>query len=113
MALREQLRVILHEKRSRRMNKYEAMFIIKPDLSEEERKTLLHQINDAVTKNNGNISQANIWSEKRKMHFCIKKYHEGVYYLMNFSVMPDAIKEIRHAYNLNENILRVLITRVE
>jgi ribosomal protein S6 len=36
-----------------------------------------------------------------------------VYYLMSFSIPPLAIQEIRHAYNLNENILRVLITKVE
>ena len=35
------------------MNKYEAMVIIKPDLSDEDKKTLFKQIDDAVIKNNG------------------------------------------------------------
>ncbi len=91
------------------MKKYEAMFIIKPDLSEEERKNLFHQISDAVTKNNGNISNANIWSEKKKLFFPLKKYREGVYYLMDFTLDTAAVVKIRHAYNLNENILRTLI----
>lgn len=95
------------------MDKYEAMFIIKPDLSEEERKTLFSQLNDAVSKNNGNVSQGSVWLEKRKLFFPIKKFREGLYYLMNFSIGPLAIKEMRHAYSLNENILRVLITKVE
>ncbi len=95
------------------MNKYEAMFIIRPDLSEEERKTLFAEIRDILTKNNSEVSQADIWSEKRKFYFPIKKYREGVYYLVNFTVAPSAVSEIRHAYKLKENILRVLITRVE
>jgi len=95
------------------MNKYEAMFIIKPDLSEEERKTLFSQINDAVSKNNGNMSGGSVWLERRKLYFPIKKYREGLYYLLNFSLSPLVVKEIRHAYKLNENILRVLITKVE
>jgi small subunit ribosomal protein S6 len=94
------------------MNKYEAMFIIKPDLSEEEKKALLQQINDTVTKNNGKVSQSSIWSEKRKLCFAIKRCQEGIYYFMNFSLLPEAIKDIRQAYRLNENILRVLITKV-
>jgi small subunit ribosomal protein S6 len=94
------------------MKKYEAMFIIKPDLSEDERKNLFQQISDAVAKNNGNISSANIWSEKRKLLFPLKKCREGVYYLMNFNLEPAAITKIRHAYNLNENILRALIIKV-
>ena len=95
------------------MNKYEAMFIVKPDLSEEERKNLFGQINDVVVKNNGKVIESSVWSEKRKLIFPIKKYREGVYYLLNFSLAPLIIKEIIHTYNLNENILRVLITKVE
>jgi small subunit ribosomal protein S6 len=95
------------------MNKYEAMFIVRPELSEEERKSLFQQIDDVVTKHQGAIAQSGLWAEKRKLFFPIKKHLEGVYYLSSFSLPPLAIKEIRHAYNLNENILRVLITKLE
>lgn len=96
------------------MRKYEAMFIIKPDLSEDDKKILFAQINDTVTKNKGNVLQGGIWSERRKLYFPLKKYREGIYYLMNFSIPdPIAIAQIRQTYKLNENILRVLITNVE
>ncbi|MCX5706538.1 MAG: 30S ribosomal protein S6 [Candidatus Omnitrophica bacterium] len=105
------------------MNKYEAMVIIKPDLTEtdsvkpdlpeEQRKALFQQINDVVTKNNGSISQSGLWQERKKLFFPINKYNEGVYYLLNFASPPLVIKDIRHAYKLNENILRVLITKLE
>ena len=95
------------------MNKYEAMFIIKPDLTEDERKALFNQIAEAVTKNEGQIAQASIWQERRKLFFPLKKQREGLYYLMNFSCPPQSIKEMNHAYGLNEFILRVLITKAE
>lgn len=95
------------------MSKYEAMVIIKSDLSEDERKVLLNQINDVIIKNNGKVSQANIWSERKKLFFPIKKSLDGVYYLVNFDAQGPAIKEIKHAYALNEGILRALITKVE
>ncbi len=95
------------------MKKYEAMFIIRPDLSEDENKALFSQIGDAVTKNNGTVSTASIWSEKRKLFFPIKRYREGIYYLVGFSVAPGSIVNINHAYKLNENILRVMITKLE
>ena len=93
------------------MKKYEAMFIVKPDLSEEEKKTIFGQINDAVTKNKGNVTYAAVWSERRKLIFPIKKYHEGIYYLMDFTLDPAIVVEIRRLYKLNENIIRVLITK--
>jgi len=93
------------------MNKYEAMFIVKPDLAEADKKTLFGQISDAVTKNSGSVSQESVWSEKRKLFFPIKKCHEGVYYLVNFSAPGAAVAKLKQVYKLNENILRVLITR--
>ncbi|MBU4345725.1 MAG: 30S ribosomal protein S6 [Candidatus Omnitrophica bacterium] len=94
------------------MRKYEAMFIIKPELSPEEKKGLFDQISDVIVKNKGNVSQAGIWSEKKKLYFSIKKCQEGVYYLVNFSLTdPALISELKRLYELNENILRVLITR--
>lgn len=92
------------------MRKYEAMFILKPDLSEEEKKNLFSQINDAVAKNSGSVTQASVWAEKRKLFFPIKKCQEGMYYLVNFDAASGAVEKIRQAYKLNENILRVLIT---
>lgn len=95
------------------MKKYEGMFIIRPDLSEDEKKTLFNQINEAVTKNNGSVSAASVWSEKRKLFFPIKRYREGIYYLLSFTAVPTSIKDVNRVYRLNENILRVLISRLE
>jgi len=95
------------------MNKYEAMFVINVNLSEDERKTLFNQINDVIAKHNGQVLSASVWSEKRKLCFAIKKNLEGVYYLVNFRILPDAVAKINHIYKLNENILRVLITKIK
>jgi len=92
------------------MRKYEAMCIVKPMLSEEEKKLIFNQINEEVTKNNGTVAKAGVWLEKRKLYFPMKKHTEGIYYLVDFTSPPAAIAKIRHAYRLNENILRVLIT---
>jgi len=95
------------------MHKYEAMFIIKPTLSDEERKTLFNQIGDTIVKNGGVVSKAAIWSEKRKLYFTIKKFQEGVYYLVNFNIAPAGIVKIEQVYKINENILRVLISVIK
>ena len=95
------------------MNKYEAMVIVKPGLPEEEKKVTFNQIQDAITKNNGKVQEVSVWAEKRKLFFPIKKHLEGLYYLVSFSLPPQAVKEINRSFKLNENILRILVTRVE
>jgi len=94
-------------------NQYEAMFIIKPDLSEEEKKNLFNQIGEAITKAGGNVASAAVWSDRKKLFFKLKKYTEGLYYLAAFSAPGAAIADIRRSYQLNENILRVMITALE
>lgn len=95
------------------MNKYEAMFIVKPDLSEEEAKGVHAAIKDAIAKNGGTVASADVWSERRRLTFTLKKQQEGVYYLVKFSAPSDAVAKLKYAYGLNESILRVLITRQE
>jgi small subunit ribosomal protein S6 len=95
------------------MNKYEAMVIIKPDLSDDDKKNLFKQIDDVIIKHSGQITQSGIWAEKRKFYFPINKFMEGIYYLAAFTAPAAAIKEVRNTYKLNENILRVLFTRMD
>ena len=90
---------------------YEAMFIVNPNLNEEQKKELYAQLKDAVTKEQGEILSSNVWSEKRKLIYPIKKFQEAVYYLMNFKIAPGAILKLRQAYKLNENIIRILLTK--
>jgi len=93
-------------------NKYEAVFIIRLDLSEDEKKNLFNQINDTILKSKGEIISSSIWLDKQKFTFPIKKYAEGLYYLVVFNLESRAaVSGLTSAYRLNENILRLLITR--
>jgi small subunit ribosomal protein S6 len=95
------------------MNKYEVMVIVKPDLSDEDKKILFKQIDDAIIKNGGQITQSGVWAERRKLYFPIKKFMEGIYYLSAFTAPAQAVKEVRSIFRINENILRCLFTRMD
>lgn len=94
------------------MNDYEAMFIVRPELNEEEKKELYAQLNDTITKSQGEILSSGVWSEKRKLCYPIKKAQEGIYYLVTFKIAPGAILKLKQTFRLNENIIRVLIVKV-
>jgi len=93
------------------MANYEAMFIVNPNLSEEQKKELFNQLNEVVSKNQGEIVSSGIWSEKRKLSYPIKKFQEGIYYLIDFKMTPTSITKLKQTYQLNENIVRMMITR--
>jgi small subunit ribosomal protein S6 len=95
------------------MNTYEAVFLIDAKLDEKTANALFDQIKEIITKDKGNIISSRIWADKRKLTFPIKKIQEASYYLVNFKLEPNAIDKIRQSYRLNENILRVLITKAD
>ncbi|MEK6567489.1 MAG: 30S ribosomal protein S6 [Candidatus Omnitrophota bacterium] len=92
------------------INNYEAMFILQPNLSETQGKEAFAQLDEAIIKNEGQIVTSGIWSEKRKLGYPIRKFQEGLYYLITFKAKSSAILKLRQIYKLNENILRILIT---
>jgi small subunit ribosomal protein S6 len=94
------------------MRRYEAMFILKSDLGEEKKKMLFSQIAEVISKNNGRIVSCDIWAQKRRLCYAIKKQSEGLYYLVTFDSDPQAISKLKQGYRLTEDILRVMITLI-
>jgi small subunit ribosomal protein S6 len=95
------------------MNKYETMFIVRPELSEDERKVVSGQLKDIAVKNGCTVASMDLWSDRRKLAFPIKKQQEGLYYLMTFTAPAEAISKLKYAYTLNESVLRILVSRLE
>lgn len=94
------------------MNKYEGIFIIKPDLKEEDVKALLGSIEDEVKKNNGRFDEVKSWG-RRRLAYSIKKFDEGLYYQIDFNVIPTALRGMQREFHLNDNILRFMIIKKE
>jgi small subunit ribosomal protein S6 len=93
------------------MSEYEAMLIVQPNINEERKKELFDGINDTASKNGAEIISSSVWSEKRKLSYPIKKFQEGIYYLIAFKAGPAVISKLKQAYKLNENIIRLLIVK--
>lgn len=92
------------------MNEYEGIFIIKPDLSEEDIKTVFKSISDLITKSSGNVKKEENWG-KRPLAYPVKKFKEGYYYKLEFTAPPESIGKLDAAYKLSAGILRAMITR--
>jgi small subunit ribosomal protein S6 len=92
------------------MREYEIMFILRPDLKEEEVETELKKIRDSVEKNKGQTKELNIW-QRRKLAYPINKFEDGLYLLGYFDLPEEAPAELSREWRLNTNILRFLIMR--
>ena len=94
------------------MNKYEIMFIVKPDLEETAIKNEAESLKKVLTNLEAKIVEEKAMGQ-RELAYEIKKYKNGYYFLFVVEGSHEAIKEFDRLAGINENILRHLIIRKE
>nr|MDD6336297.1 30S ribosomal protein S6 [bacterium] len=94
------------------MNPYEALYIFKPDMEEETRKTLVERFSTIVTAGGGQVEKIDEWG-KRRLAYPIQFLNEGYYVLMTFSAPGELVHELERNLQINENVIRYLVTRTD
>ncbi len=91
---------------------YELMIVLKPSFSEEELQAKIEEIKKLIVGNGGEVVKEDAWG-KRVLAYPINKLKEGVYHLLNFKLAPSEVGGLEKRLNLEEDILRFLVTRAD
>ncbi len=94
------------------MNKYEIMFIVKPDMEEAEIKNTAEAMKKVLTDAKAKIVEEKAMGQK-ELAYEINKYTTGYYYLLVVEASKEAEQEFNRVARINENLLRHLIVKVE
>ncbi|MCB9756789.1 MAG: 30S ribosomal protein S6 [Candidatus Omnitrophica bacterium] len=94
------------------MNKYELAVVLDAALPQEEKDSIVKEAADAVVKSGGKLINSQVWIEKHKFSFQMKKSWEGTYYLLNLESPSEAAVSLQKVLRSNERILRFLMTSV-
>ncbi len=93
------------------LNSYETLFVINPQLSEEETKGLVDKFT-ALIAENGTIESVDEWG-KRRLAYPINKHSEGYYVLVNFKAVATLPAELERVFGITDGILRSVVIRHE
>lgn len=91
---------------------YEGMYIANAALSDDARSKFLEKIKSGISNLGGEILKV-FDQGRRKLAYEIRDRREGYYYLLYFSIVPSAVKEMWNEYHLNEDLLRYITLQVE
>ena len=95
------------------MKKYEVMYIVRPNLSEDELAAVVKKFNDVLATKNSKVVNATEMGQ-RELAYEIKKYRSGYYYVVDVEASDDkAIKEFDRLALISGDIIRHLITNKE
>lgn len=95
------------------MNKYEIMFIVRPDMEEAEIKKTAENMKKVLTDAGAKVMEEKAMGQ-RELAYEIKKFKSGYYYLYEVEANDDkAIKEFDRLALISSDIVRHLITKIE
>ena len=90
---------------------YETIFIVNPDISQENTEALTDDLVSKVEKAGGRIVKRENWGS-RPLAYSIANRKRGNYILLVTDGGAEAIKTLEHAISLEERIIRTLTTRL-
>ena len=94
------------------MNKYEMMFIVRPDMEEAEIKKKADNMKKVLTDAKAKIVEEKAMGQ-RELAYEIRKFNTGYYYLFIVETTKEVEQEFNRVARINENIIRHIIVKVE
>jgi small subunit ribosomal protein S6 len=94
------------------MRRYETIFIIDPDLSEEGRAPLFERLKDLFLQHNGLVVVVDEWGA-RKLAYEIKEKARGYYVRLDYCGTGTLVNEIERFFRIDDRVLKYMTVLVE
>ncbi len=87
------------------MKHYETLYIVNPELDDENLKAVVDKFRDLIEKEKGVIVKLEEWG-KQRLAYLVKKFDQGSYVLMDYCVGPGITAELERDLKLDDRILK-------
>jgi small subunit ribosomal protein S6 len=87
------------------MRHYETIYILNPNLGDEDYHGIINKFNKLIENHNGVIVKTQEWG-KQRLAYAINKFNNGFYVLISFCANPDVPAELERNFKIDDNILK-------
>jgi small subunit ribosomal protein S6 len=94
------------------MRKYEVMFIVRPDIIDEDLDKLVANLETNVTTAGGHVAHVERMG-KRRLAYVVRKFQDGHYILLQVEGPGSAIKEIERRLRVTEQVIKFITVRTD
>lgn len=91
------------------MRKYEVMYIIRPDVEQENVQALVDKFNGIIS-NGGEVTKSDVIG-KRRLAYEINKLRDGYFVLVHFNATTEVVNELDRLMKISDEVIRSLIVR--
>ncbi len=94
------------------MRKYEIMFIVDPDLPEEDIDPLNSQVETVITDGGGRVLETEKMG-RRKLAYEVDRRTDGFYVLLTVEADGEIVREVERRFRVMDSVLRYMTVRVD
>ena len=91
---------------------YELMFIVRPDMAEEDLDKLISTLETAVSSSGGTMKNVEKMG-KRRLAYTVRRFHDGLYILLTVEGSGGLIHELERRLRVTEPVLKFLSVRID
>jgi small subunit ribosomal protein S6 len=91
---------------------YEVMFIVRPDMPEEEIEKLISTLESQVNGSGGTLKNVERMG-KRRLAYVVRKFYEGLYILLTVEGGGQQIRELERRLRVTEPVIKFITVRVD
>lgn len=92
------------------MHRYETIFVVNPDLSDDETQNVINKFTGLISANQGVQLKLDDWG-RRRLAYKIDKFSQGYYVLVDFAGLPAVLMELERNLKIDDRIIRFLTVK--
>ena len=92
------------------MKKYEGLFILNTAGKEENVKEIIDRISNEISTAGGKVETVQKMDKRPFSRIADKKYTSGFYVNVIFEAQPTSLNALKHRFDLNDEVFRVMFT---
>ena len=90
---------------------YEVMFIVRPDMVDEDLNKLISTLESSVTSAGG-TAKSEVWG-KRRLAYRVGKFNDGIFVLMMIEATGAIVHEVERRLRVSEPVIKFLTVRTD
>jgi len=94
------------------MRNYETIYIVQPDLNDDEIKAMSEKVQETLTAMKGNCGRLEDWGA-RKLAYPVKKFTRGRYFYLTFEGDAALVAELERRLRLDDKVIRYQTVKME
>ena len=91
---------------------YELMFIVRPDMAEEDLDKLISTLENQVTTSHGTVKSVDRMG-KRRLAYMVRRFQDGMYILLTVEGSGDMVHELERRLRVTEPVIKFLTVRID